>query len=1013
MKKTIRSVYYTGFKVPNRIFFLLTLIFLLSSASLLATPPVKVNRMNVKEAISLTIKGQVVDDADQPIPGVSVKLKNTSEGTVTDVNGNYTLTVPDNGAVLVFTFTGYESQEVSVGNKTNVNVKLKASNNSLDEVVVVGYGVLKKSSVTGAVTKINNAALNTMPSSNAVSALQGKIPGLVVGAETTPGSTPSILLRGNRSITAGNGPLYVVDGVPLSGGTSISDIAVTDIESIEVLKDAASAAIYGSRGANGVIMVTTRRGRPNQPIAVSFDSFAGVNMPQIPKLSTGEQYIQLRRDAARINQIGGWDKGVPADNTIFFPGELKTIASGNYVDWQKLLFRNGINQSYSVNISHGSDKSQVYFSLNYVDQQGYYRTSVNKRINGVLNADYTISKFVKAGVSTRISNQESFGANQNGSLPLIYMNPLAQPFDDNGNLINLPAEKNANIWNPLANYYQPYKDITNNLRVNNVLYLNLTPLKGLTIRSNFSLNVSRTPNDVFRGKFSYDQGGRTSYGEQSSSNTNDMVWDNIITYIKDIGAHNINFTGVTSFQTSTNTSAFASGEGFPIEDISSWNLNAATQNIVIRSGYTKTAIESYLGRLHYSYQDKYHLEGTFRADGSSVLAAGNQWAYFPGASGRWVISKEKFFKVKAIDQLSLRASYGVVGNSAIGAYSTIAQAAQRAYNFGDNVYYGYRLGGLTNSQLKWEYSSTLNLGVDATLLNGRINATLEVYRTQTKDLLLSRSLPTLSGFNSVLQNVGRTSNRGVELTINTRTIQGTNFKWNTDLNLFANKERIDQLITDTDLPGNGWFIGQPVQVFYDYRKIGIWQTSEATEAAKYQRVPGDVKRQDINGDGVVDAVNDRVILGQTQPKFNAFLRNSFDYKGFNFSFALEGKFGRMVRSEALGLDPFYDGQRQMPAAIVGKYWTPDNPSNEYPRVGVSQPLDYGLSGYRKGGYINMQEMTFGYNFKKSAFYKAIQVYVRARNPFYVWREDTNIDPQAPGFNVSAFRTYVLGFNVRF
>jgi TonB-linked SusC/RagA family outer membrane protein len=1016
MKKKLRFMYFMrserllkGLIMPKFILFLVIISSLQCFAKDNNTTIIRKGRSN---ALSVIVKGRVTDDADQALIGVSVKVKGLDLGTQTDVNGNFTLTVPDADVSLVFSYTGYETQEVPASGKSNINIKLKAANNSLNEVIVVGYGVVKKSSLTGAVTKISNEALNTLPTSNAIDALQGKIPGVVIGAETTPGSTPSILIRGTRSITAGNNPLYVVDGVPLSPGSTISDISTTDIESIEVLKDAASAAIFGSRGANGVIMVTTKRGRPNQPLEVTFSTYAGVNDPQIPKLMNGPQYVQLRRDVARANQNGGWGTSYPSDAVIFVPAETPTIAAGNFVDWQKLLFRNGTNQSYNASVSHGSDKSQVFFSLGYVDQQGYYKNSENQRINAALNADFNVSKIVKVGISTRISNSESFNANQNGALPLAYMNPLAQPFDANGNLINLPSAKNGNIWNPLANYYYPYKNTNNNLRVNNVAYVNLSLFKGLSFRSNFSLNVSRSSTDIFLGTLSYDEAGRTNHAEQNNSITNDMVWDNILTYIRDFGPHSINFTAVSSFQSSTNTSENASGEGFPIEDINSYNLNTATANIVIGSGYTKTAIESYVGRLQYAFKDKYIVNGSFRADGSSVLAQGHQWGYFPSVSAAWVVSKESFFKSDLVSNLKLRGSYGTVGNSAIGAYSTIGLAQQRPYDFGTVNLYGYKLGGPINSDLKWESSTTANIGIEVSAFKNRVTATLELYNTKTSDLLLNRNLPTLSGFGVILQNIGQTNNKGIELGVTAHTISSKTFNWNTDFNLYFNKNAIDKLITNANLPANALFIGQPVNVYYDYQKTGIWQTSEAADAAKFQRVPGDVKIKDQNGDGVVEAVNDKVVLGQVQPKVSLFMRNSFDYKKFNVAFALESKLGQMVTSNALGGDDFYDGQRNLPASIAGHYWTPDNPTNDYPRVGPSQPLNYTLTGYRKGSYINMQEISLGYNFSQLKIFKSFQLYARAKNPFYVWRADKNIDPQAPGFDVSAFRSYVVGLNVK-
>ncbi|RYE19439.1 MAG: SusC/RagA family TonB-linked outer membrane protein, partial [Sphingobacteriaceae bacterium] len=459
-------------------------------------------------AQEIPIRGNVTDDLGNPLYGVSAKIKGANIGTQTDVQGNYSINAPDANITIIFSYIGFESQEVRLHGNTNINVRLKANTNSLNEVVIVGYGVIKKSSLTGAVSKIDSKALNTIPTSNVVDALQGKIPGVQIGAETTPGSTPSILIRGTRSLRASNSPLYVVDGIPLSPGSNINDISLPDVESVEVLKDAASTAIYGSRGANGVIIVTTKRGRLNQPTEISFNTYYGENQAQIPPMMSGPQYVQLRRDVGRIQN--GWSKGYPDDKIIFYPNELKTIASGNYANWQDLLFRNGKNQSYNVNIANGSDKAQVFMSLGYLDQQGYYKTGDNQRVNMTLNVDFVLAKYLKVGVSSRLSNSKTQGYNAVGSLPLAYMNPLSQPFDSTGKLVNFPSEINSTIFNPLANYYNPYKNTTDNLRANNILYTNFTLAKGLNLRTNFSLNIGRTSTDVFRGQYSYDQAGRTN-----------------------------------------------------------------------------------------------------------------------------------------------------------------------------------------------------------------------------------------------------------------------------------------------------------------------------------------------------------------------------------------------------------------------------------------------------------------------------------------------------------------------
>lgn len=957
----------------------------------------------------MEISGLVTDENGEPLPGATILVKGSSTGAVTDMEGKFRLDVKE-GQILIISFVGYKSMEVTVGTETSIQVQLQPDMEQLDEIVVVGYGMMKKSSLTGAVSQVDDQTLNVLPTGNALEAMQGKVAGVSIGAVTEPGGNPSIIIRGTRSLNASNSPLYVIDGIPRSAGSTISDIPVNDIQSIEILKDAASTAIYGSRGANGVILVTTKRGKINQPMEIAINSYVGVNEAILPEMMSGDQYVQYRRDVARAQQ--GWDNGYPADETIFYPGELNTIQNRNYADWQDLIFRNGINQRHNVSLSHGSEKSQIYLSLGYMQDEGYYKTSKNEKINVTLNVDYSLLSNLKVGLSSRMNNSGTDGFSSVGALSLAYMNPLAQPYDDNGNLIFFPAEVNSNQFNILANYENPYKNETSTLKGLYILYADWEVLEGLKLRSNLSVGIDRTEEDVFRGTYSFEQQGRTNYAQQSKSSTNDFVWDNIVSYLKDFGPHSINLTAVTSIQSSTLKESSASGEGFPTDEINSWNLNAATSNIVIDSYYRNYSLVSYLGRFQYEYQHKYIINGSIRADGSSVLADGNKWGYFPSLSGAWVVSRENFFsEVAAIDNLKLRASFGKVGNSAIDPYSTIATASQRAYNFGDSYYYGYSLGGLSNPSLGWEYSTTTNIGLEFSLLNYRITGSFEAYKTKTKDLLMQRSLPIMSGFSSVYQNLGETSNTGLEISLSTLNIQSEKFNWSTDFNLYTNKEKIEKLITNEDMEGNNWFIGEPLNVFYDFQKIGIWQLSEQETAEEYLREPGDIKIKDQNNDGIVDASNDMVILGQSAPKLNLFMRNSFSYGNITFAFALESKLGHMVNSDMLGRYLFYDGQRQMPESLYGNYWTPDNPTSEYPRVGLtSEPPNKNITGYRKAGYVNVQEISLGYTFNEIRLFKTLEVFARIKNPFYLHREDKDINPQAPGFDVATFRTTVFGLN---
>jgi TonB-linked SusC/RagA family outer membrane protein len=958
----------------------------------------------------IIVSGKVTETStDIPIPSANILEKGTTNGVLTDFDGLFTITVkPD--AVLVISYVGYTTSEIEVNNLTDIDITLEPSTSTLDEVVLVGYGTMKKSDVTGAVASVNAEKLNTLPTANAVESLQGKIAGVNIGAVTAPGETPSIRIRGNRSLNASNEPLYVVDGIPRN---TIADIPVTDIQSIEVLKDAASTAIYGSRGANGVILVTTKRGGVNQPTQIAFNSYTGINEPKYPKMMNGNQYVKFRRDVFRANQDSGWNSGEPNNELVFAPSELETVNNNNFVDWQDLLFRDiSLTQEYNLRVSQGSEKTQFSLSLGYRNEEGYYETSGMERLTMGINLDHKISKIIKVGLTSKISSTTI----NNFTLPgtnLQYMNPVSQPYDNEGNLINNPSVQQTAAWNILANYDEPYIDRDNYVRNFNVLYAEVNLLQGLKLRSNLGLNLEQVDGRQYYGSLTTPRYGRADFAAKSNEKNINLTWDNILNYVKDFGKHSVNATFVTSYQEQTNKSSLSSGEGFPGEILEDWNLGSATQNVQIASAYEKWTLASLLGRFQYGYEDRYLLNFSMRADGSSVLAPGNKWGYFPAASAAWVVHKEKFFNSEAINSLKLRLSYGVVGNSSIDPYGTIAGTNQTTYNFGNQYYYGYQLAGLVNKELGWEYSKTFNVGLDLGFLNNRISGSLEFYRTKTTDLLMQRNIPEFTGSSSVYQNVGSTSNTGFEAMLTSTNINSSNFSWSTDFNFYTNKEKILSLLSDEDMVGNEWFIGQPTGVFYDYEKIGIWQLDEAEEAQQYNQEPGDIRLKDQNpddGDFSIDADNDRVILGQRDPKFGLFLRNNFEYKNFNFAFALEGKFGQKVYSDIYG-QIFLDGTRWLPSAVAGEIWTPDNPSGSYPYLNRAVEPRINLYGIKDGSYLNVQEISIGYNLKSLNVFNNFQIYARVKNPFYIYTGDNDIDPQAPGFDLSAYRTYVLGLNI--
>ncbi len=995
---------------------------LLGASGLPAAEPLSSQTVNQQKQIKVT--GKVTDDKDEPLIGVSVTVVGTSSGVITNFDGEYSLDVAP-GAELRFSYTGYVSQNHKVGQSRTINILMKEDLQLLDEVVVVGYGTMKRKDLTGAVASVKAEQLNTIPASNAMEALAGKVAGLDVGAVTKPGSSPSIRIRGERSITAKNDPLYVVDGIPR---TTIEDIPVIEIQSIDILKDAVSTSIYGARAANGVILVTTKSGALNQEkTSIEFDAFYGVNEVKLPELMGGDDYVKYRRDRARFEAYGGtgWATGAQLnDDQVFDNKELDAVKNGYYTDWKSLLYKKStVSQEYNLNISTSGKKTWTRFSIGYRDDEGYYPNSGSKRLSLGLKMDQQVFSFLKLGVNARYTNQVTDNVDpgrmqSSGTVTynaLTYLNPLVRAYDEEGNLI----ENVINIYaNPLLDFNNPYTDRTTKQRLFSVFTLLANIFDGLTFNSNLGYETSNSLGDIFYGKYTTKRylvrDSEGAYAEKNNKYNTNMTWDNILSYNKTFGKHNVHGTAVFSIQEGVDKSFEASGSGFPSDQVEMWNLNQAQYNISNESAYSKETWASFIGRIQYGFDNRYMLNVSVRRDGASRLSPGNKWATFPAASVAWNISNEHFYKSNVLTMLKLRASYGSTGNASVSRYETFADTEIRRTNFGDNMATGYMLNGLKDKALGWEVSTTANLGLDWALFQGRLSGYVEAYRTYTKDLLLSRSVPHLSGTQNIVQNVGETSNIGLEINVSSINIDTKHFRWQTDINFATNKGKIEKLIDNQDMADKNYYIGQNWNIYYDYILDGIWQVSEAAEAAKYKTYPGYQKLRDIAGpdgegaDGSLSDSFDRVILGQKNPKWLLYMRNQFTYRNLSFSCALNGRFGHMIQMSGTGWSS------SLPLGLLNDYWTPDNPEGRYPLMALSTTNTLGgVWRYRKGDYINVQELTLGYRFKLEPL-KNVSISLQARNPFYLYKAAKDcIDPASPSSDWTVWKSYALKLDVKF
>lgn len=964
-----------------------------------------------------TITGTVTDNKQEPLIGVNVVVKgNTSVGAITDLNGKYSLSVPEGKATLVFSYIGYVTQEVSVGSRNTVDVVLVDDAQALDEVVVVGYGVVKKRDLVGSIASVKSQDITAVPTSNVLESMQGKIAGLdMTRSSGQPGSAFNFTIRGDRSLTASNAPLILVDGIAY--GTDI-DINPNDVESIEVLKDASTTAIYGSRGANGVILVTTKKGKEGKA-KVDFNAYWGPSFStNLPKVNNTEQYVAMRREAMRA--VGQWNS--PADDGVIWDAvALERIKNNVNTDWYDLIMDDATTQNYQVSISGGTDATKVSFSLDYFDETGILIGDDFDRFNGRINVSQRIMKGMEAGASALFTTSTRNAAPNNVFHAAQTKEPYGVPFNEDGSLNKYPfTGSGATDINMLFNQDKNnYVDETKSNRFFGTLFLNWEIIKGLQFRTNFGYDSQNSRNGHFEGVNSTFVESNKGLAKVSKNETHSTAWtwENTLTYTKDFDIHSLTAMVGHSMSKSSSEDTYAEGKGLSFEQSLFHNLDGTQQDYALSSTLTESSMLSYFARLNYKLLDKYLLTATLRADGSSVLAKGNRWGYFPSVAVAWRMKDEHFLSsVDEISDLKLRLSYGLSGNSAVSPYQTTGGLSKTIYEFGTVPAYGYRPYSMANLELQWEKTRVLNFGVDFGLFNNRVYATIDAYKTWTSDLLLPMILPGHTGFTEVISNVGKTETRGIDLSINTVNFDTKDFKWTTDLTFSANKEEITALNTNQNDVGSGWFIGSPTKVFYDYEKIGIWQTSEAAEAAKYGQEPGDIKVRDQTNDGAIDANNDRKVLGQQTPKWTAGLNNRFEYKGWELSFFLYARVGHLIQNEAAAnFNP--SGWNN---SIACDYWTPENPTNAYPRPNFNKNesmLYKSTLAYCKGNFLKIKDITFGYSFPKQMISKLnmskLRIYTTLKN-FFTFSAVDDYDPERGGSNSYPMtKQVVFGINVSF
>jgi TonB-linked SusC/RagA family outer membrane protein len=966
------------------------------------------------QAQGRAISGKVSDTGGNPLPGVSVTVKGTTQGAITDAAGKFS-TQAANNATLVFSYIGYKAQEVKIGSQSTINVNMEEDAAALSEVVVVGYGTQKKSQTTGAISQVSAKQITEMPLTSLGQALQGRVAGVDVSQSgSKPGAAPRILIRGRRSFNAGNDPLYVVDGIPLSAG--YEDINPNDIQSMEVLKDATATAIYGARGANGVVLVTTKRGGNKGKTTVTLDTYAGAsNAYSTLNLFSGEEFAEYVREAYRATNLYKDANGVAvptgtanaaADAKIAVlggdPNVAAGIAAGRNTQYQDLILRTGMMQNHTIGIQGGNEKTSFYISAGFFQDNGITKGLDFTRNSLRANIDHQVNNRLKVGISSYMMYSIRNGENLNPYANTLNANPLGAAYKDDGTLIFEPTN-DALLSNPLSEI-EPGVNIDNRkkYRIFNSIYAEVKILEGLSYRLNLGPDFTQER----WGRFIGSETNARRRGDAQAFNENrfgfNFTMENILNYNKTIGKHAFNVTGVQSIQKDNFEVYGSSVQGIPAQSQSFYSLGSATSVLGVGSGLTQWTINSFMGRVNYSFDDKYLLTVTMRRDGSSRFGENTKYGNFPGVAVGWNITNEAFMKqLTWVDLLKLRGSWGKVGNQGVAPYQTQGLLGRTGYAFGTTGAFGYRPNTIGNADLRWESSANANIGLDFSIFRGRVQGSLEVYETNTTDLLLSDFLPGSTGFNAVTRNVGHTRNKGIELGVTTVNINSKNgFKWTTDFQYTKNKEEIVELYNGkVDDLGNRWFIGYPLNTYFDFKKAGIWQTNEADQAKAFGSEVGQIKVQDTDGDGKITAA-DRVILGNDVPKFAAGITNRFEFKGFDLSFFLFGRFGNTI------LSGFHRNQLQLAGRyqqIKVDYWTPNNPTNEFPRPKSTQefPVYNSTLFYYDGSFIKLRNINFGYTLPKGIAKKigaeSVRLYSSIQQP-KIWSsyltKYNGVDPEA-------------------
>lgn len=977
-----------------------------------------------------TVTGTVADESGAGLPGVSILIKGLQRGTTTDRNGKFKLDVPDAAAMLVFSFVGYISQEVVVGNRSALNITLLPDLKALEEVIVVGYGTQSKRVVTGSVTKVDLKQMETMPNTNIAQALRGRVAGVQFTDNGRPGQGGGLLIRGQRSITAGNNPLIILDGIFFEG--SLGDINPGDIESMEVLKDASATAIYGARAANGVVLVTSKRGTTEKP-QVRFSALYGTSQwSHKPTLLTPERYLQkvldYRTQAGLVSD--------PSKVADYLDATEKTnYLAGNIIDPWELVSQSAGIQNYDLSVSGRSEKTNYFISTNYNIDKGLIFNDNAKRNSVRVNLENQIFEWFRVGTNTQYAERDLSGIN--GSVTsAFWSSPFISPWLDAEKTQPHPFPTEDQLAGPVLfnAINNKNEEVQRNLFANFYAAIDVPFVKGLAYRINYTPNFRWYDLNNFSPVYQRNGVNNTGSASRRTDFTKTWVLENIVTYNKQLNENHVfDVTLLYGRNQSFSRSLVGSGIDFTgASDANGWNNLSLAKIQTTTSNASQVDAISSMARLNYRFKDRYLFTFTARRDGNSVFGSNTKFGTFPSAAVAWIVSDEPFMKkIPVINSLKMRASYGSVGNQAVSPYQSLVRQSQSQYVFGDggSTSVGLFPANMANPNLTWETTTTTNIALDFDLFKGRIGGTVEWYNLDTKDLLLSRQLPTPTGFASVLTNVGATNNKGIELTLNTQNLKKGKLEWTSSLAFSKNINKIVNIYKsdvnndgkeDDDI-GNGWFIGQPIQIIYDYTFDGIYQVGDQIPVGQKA---GFVRMKDLNGDGKINA-DDRSVIGNKDAKYRWSFTNNLKYGNFQLMVMLNSLMGWQSTNYLGALfERAVNTSGNFPSRVTNfqdlGWWTPDNKSNTRSSLVYTNPLSSGAELIENRDFVRIQEVSLSYSLPKSLLnnwkINTMSVFVSARN-LHTFTKWTGMDPES-GYNErgSIFptpRTTSVGLSVSF